>query len=44
MSNLAKDNFGRPKNDEKIRIHVRDSENTLQLSPIDYTGNKFFGT
>ena len=23
---------------------MRDSENTVLLSPMDYTGNKFFGT
>ena len=44
MSNQASENFGRLKNDEKLRFFIRDSENTLQYSPADYTGNKFFGT
>ena len=44
MSNLAGDNFGRPKNDKKIKMLVNDDENPLTLSPADYTGNKFFGT
>ncbi len=35
--------FGRQRNDEKIQMYVRDSENTLLLAPNDYTGNKFIG-
>jgi len=35
--------FGRLKNDEKIKMYIRDNENTLQYSPENYTGNKFLG-
>ena len=44
MSNSASENFGRQKNDEKLKFFIRDTENTLLYSPADYTGNKFFGT
>lgn len=44
MTNLGTENFGRQKNDEKLRMFIRDSENTLQYAPSDYTGNKFFGS
>ena len=43
MSMSAK-GYGRPKNDEKLRMFMADSENTMQYSPTDYTGNKFIGT
>jgi|FrelakmetLWP11LW_1041352.scaffolds.fasta_scaffold15020_2 hypothetical protein len=36
--------FGRPDNKEKLRLFMQDSENTMQYSPADYTGNKFLGT
>ena len=44
MSNLPQDNFGRPKNDKKLKLIINDDENPLTLAPGDYTGNKFFGT
>ena len=36
--------FGRPDNKEKLRFFIQDTENTMQYSPTDYTGNKFIGT
>ena len=36
--------FNRPDNKEKLRFFMQDSENTMQYSPVDYTGNKFVGT
>ena len=36
--------YGRPDNKEKLRFFIQDSENTMQYSPVDYTGNKFIGT
>lgn len=44
MSNISSSEFGRPKNDQKIRMYMRDNENTVMYTPTDYTGNKFFGT
>ena len=35
--------FGRVTNDEKMKMYIRDSENTMQYSPENYTGNKFLG-
>ena len=36
--------FGRPDNKEKLRLHIQDSEQTMQYSPTDYTGNKVIET
>lgn len=36
--------FGRPSNQEKQRFFIQDTENVMQYSPQDYTGNKFIGT
>ena len=43
MANQPGRQFGRQKNDEKLRTYVRDSENSLLFAPNDYTGNKFIG-
>ena len=29
--------------DGKLRMYMRDNENTMMYSPQDYTGNKFLG-
>ena len=36
--------YGRPKNDEKLRLSIQDNEQTLSYAPTDYIGNKFIGT
>eukprot|EP00354_Favella_ehrenbergii_P009160 CAMPEP_0170466652 /NCGR_PEP_ID=MMETSP0123-20130129/10528_1 /TAXON_ID=182087 /ORGANISM="Favella ehrenbergii, Strain Fehren 1" /LENGTH=134 /DNA_ID=CAMNT_0010732827 /DNA_START=16 /DNA_END=420 /DNA_ORIENTATION=+ len=36
--------YGRPDNKEKLRVFIQDSEQPMQYSPTDYTGNKFIGT
>ena len=36
--------YGRPKNDEKLRLSIMDNEQPFQYSPTDYIGNKFIGT
>ena len=41
---MAQKAFGRLKNDEKLNFFIQDSENTMQYSPNDYTGNKYFGS
>ena len=39
----SRSNFGRSDNSDKVRVFVRDSENTLKMAPNDYTGNKHIG-
>jgi len=35
--------FGRLKNDKKLKIYMNDEENSMMYTPENYTGNKFFG-
>ena len=41
---MSNKEFGRPKNTEKLRFYIQDSENPMSYSPQDYNGNKFIGT
>ena len=36
--------YGRPDNKEKLKLTIQDSEQPMQYTPTDYTGNKFIGT
>ena len=42
--NQPGEQFGRLKNDQKVKMYLRDAENTVTYQPQDYTGNKFFGS
>ena len=44
MNGLPNNTHGRPTSDKKLQWHMMDEENTMLYSPVDYTGNKFFGS
>ena len=41
---MATKSFGRLTNKEKIDLKIYDTEQTHSYDPMDYTGNKYFGT
>jgi len=42
-STTTNTDFGRTTNNDKLLTYIRDTENTVQYSPENYTGNKFLG-
>lgn len=44
MTNVRGPIYGRPDNSEKIKMYIRDSENTMTYSPNDHYGTRFLGT
>ena len=42
--NQPEKQFGRSTNNEKLRMYIRDKENTVMYTPEDYSGNRFLGT